>query len=440
MEEDYVYDPLGRRIGKRRYTASDPRDPVEWVDFVWDGPLLVEEVHTDARGHRRTVTWDHHPGHGHPVAQSVRVAAGPDQADGELVDERFYSIVTDLVGTPTELVDSDGELAWQGGDSLWGVPSATAGGATGRNDPPTMPLRFPGQYLDPETGLHYNVYRYYDPISGRYVSQDPLGLAPAPDPAGYVDNPYSSADPLGLAPCNIRADTIVPLRPDGGFDAALLNRPGSSGPRPDDLDGPDADLGDIGRQNLADYELYAHPVGIKQSLIPNPTKPDMVFHGSSEPPEVIFNTGLKSRAEQAGTVPHYDIAKHMHNGKGSGFVSTTGNLDVALQFVRSDGTKISSGGKTFDKRDGYIYVVEPRNPMVHLPTQNMPNLDHLKYQDEWAAIDNIPPGLIKQGIHVQGHYNVLPDGKGGLRIEAPTDPNFGIKMTGQENDRFVRSS
>ncbi|MDC6117325.1 RHS repeat-associated core domain-containing protein [Serratia rubidaea] len=38
------------------------------------------------------------------------------------------------------------------------------------------PLRFQGQYFDAETGLHYNRYRYYDPQTGSYISQDPIGL------------------------------------------------------------------------------------------------------------------------------------------------------------------------------------------------------------------------------------------------------------------------
>lgn len=62
------------------------------------------------------------------------------------------------------------------------------------------PLRFPGQYFDPEPGLHYNVFRTYDPGSARYLTPDPLGLAPAPNPAAYVHNPLTWSDRLGLAP------------------------------------------------------------------------------------------------------------------------------------------------------------------------------------------------------------------------------------------------
>jgi RHS repeat-associated protein len=61
-------------------------------------------------------------------------------------------------------------------------------------------LRFAGRYHDPETGLHYNLHRYYDPVTGRYQSSDPLGLAAAADPHGYVRTPAIRVDPLGLLP------------------------------------------------------------------------------------------------------------------------------------------------------------------------------------------------------------------------------------------------
>ena len=66
------------------------------------------------------------------------------------------------------------------------------------------PWRYPGQYHDTETGLHYNHHRYYQPHTGRYLTPDPLGLAPALNPYGYPGNPTAFADPFGLAPCDPR--------------------------------------------------------------------------------------------------------------------------------------------------------------------------------------------------------------------------------------------
>jgi RHS repeat-associated protein len=63
-----------------------------------------------------------------------------------------------------------------------------------------MPLRFPGQYADDETGWHYNYYRHYDPAIARSTTPDPLGLEPSPNPFGYPENPHLACDPLGLAP------------------------------------------------------------------------------------------------------------------------------------------------------------------------------------------------------------------------------------------------
>jgi RHS repeat-associated protein len=63
----------------------------------------------------------------------------------------------------------------------------------------TMNLRFPGQIFDKETGTHYNVFRDYDPQTGRYLQADPIGLGGGMNRWGYVGgNPMNGVDPLGL--------------------------------------------------------------------------------------------------------------------------------------------------------------------------------------------------------------------------------------------------
>ncbi|MEU7757154.1 RHS repeat-associated core domain-containing protein, partial [Micromonospora sp. NPDC049171] len=182
----YRYDALGRRVAKQRLDADD--GVVEQVDFAWDGPRLIEQTHRGDGGDRIS-TWEYAPGTFTPISQTDGFA------DQDEVDRRFYAIVTDLVGTPTELVSPDGEIAWQQRTTIWGIP--THASATGAD----CPLRFPGQIHDSETGASYNHHRYYDPVSVGYLSTDPLGLVAGARPHGYVFNATAAIDPFGLVPC-----------------------------------------------------------------------------------------------------------------------------------------------------------------------------------------------------------------------------------------------
>ncbi|MEU1665501.1 RHS repeat-associated core domain-containing protein, partial [Streptomyces sparsogenes] len=185
----YLYDPLGRRTAKQRL-AADGETVLEQTDFTWDDTTLVEQTTTVPQGRDRIVmTWDHD--RLHPIAQTERITDATGQRE---IDRRFFAVVTDLVGTPTELVDERGEIAWRTRATLWGTTTWA------RSSSAYTPLRFPGQYYDPESGLHYNLHRYYDPDTARYATPDPLGLTPAPNPATYVHNPHTWSDPLGLAP------------------------------------------------------------------------------------------------------------------------------------------------------------------------------------------------------------------------------------------------
>ncbi|WP_102923528.1 RHS repeat-associated core domain-containing protein [Streptomyces noursei] len=247
----YRYDPLGRRIAKEQL-APDGSTVVERTLFTWDGPVLVEQTTSTPGNPRATaLTWDHSGLV--PVAQTERKvsvpaegetgAAHPAHAPQSVIDERFFAIVTDLVGTPTELVAESGDIAWHARATLWGTTTWN------RHATAYTPLRFPGQYFDPETALHYNYFRHYDPETGRYLSADPLGLEPGPNPTSYVPNPHTAVDPLGLSACNTAAQAdLAKMRSEMGVPAIAndTQKPMSTLGRLD-MDGHDPLYGQNGR-------------------------------------------------------------------------------------------------------------------------------------------------------------------------------------------------
>lgn len=181
----YRYDPLGRRAAKTRLDADG--EAAEEVVFSWDGAALAEQRTVTGAGDE-AVTWDYDPGTYRAATQLRRTWDNQDEAD-----QQFFAIVTDLIGTPSEMVTLDGRIVWRRTATLWGT------GFTAGEPGIDCPLRFPGQYHDAETGLHYNLTRYYDPDLAAYLSPDPLGLRPAVNPHRYVDNPLMWIDPLGLS-------------------------------------------------------------------------------------------------------------------------------------------------------------------------------------------------------------------------------------------------
>jgi RHS repeat-associated protein len=90
------------------------------------------------------------------------------------------------------MISGNGTVVWSARYDSFGL--ATVGIETVKNN-----LRFPGQYFDQETGLHYNWHRFYDPETGRYVSADPIGLEGGINLYAYVANdPVNWVDPWGL--------------------------------------------------------------------------------------------------------------------------------------------------------------------------------------------------------------------------------------------------
>ncbi|MFB8001339.1 RHS repeat-associated core domain-containing protein [Nocardia sp. NPDC056000] len=174
----YTYDATGRRVTKQRRAPDGTT--LDHTDYTWDSTYLVEQSTPAA-----TTRWHYHPGTRTPITQST---------DQHTYDRAFYAIITDLVGTPTDLIDpTTGTTVATATSDLWGTTRWQGSIDT--------PLRFPGQIYDPETSLHYNLHRFYDPVAGRYLTSDPLGLHPGPNSYAYPHNPTAWIDPLGLTPC-----------------------------------------------------------------------------------------------------------------------------------------------------------------------------------------------------------------------------------------------
>ena len=123
-----------------------------------------------------------------------------------------YYFHTDQVGLPEELSNAQGQIIWQAQYKTWGstveerwearrlhgakVQGQTQGD-TPEGDRQEQNLRFQGQYLDRETGLHYNTFRFYDPDIGRFISPDPIGLEGGINLGSYSPNPTMWIDPWG---------------------------------------------------------------------------------------------------------------------------------------------------------------------------------------------------------------------------------------------------
>src|SRR5262249_6735055 len=143
----------------------DKTETIEGITrYVWDGDVLLHEIGPDGE----VVTWYHEPESFAPVAKEVG-------------GRRWY-VVTDHLGTPTELLDEEGRLCWQGRMDLWGRMAEEVAETS-------CPIRWPGQYEDTETGLYYNRWRYYDPEAGRYINQDPIRLEGGFGFYAYIEDP-----------------------------------------------------------------------------------------------------------------------------------------------------------------------------------------------------------------------------------------------------------
>ena len=237
LKVEYSYDALGRRLHKHSvaHYSNKPQAGTGWNQlerakrqreldcgftlFGWDGDTLAWESSPprDEGDTGRTVHYLYEPGSFVPVAQAlrrgpVRLHKQPDWSQRSydfdqdplwhthMPPQAFDALAwyqCDHLGTPMELTDHNGEMAWAGQYKAWGEVREERS-VWARQVGLGNPLRFQGQYHDRETGLHYNRYRYYDPGVGRFVSKDPISYAGGLNLHLYAPNPIEWVDPLGL--------------------------------------------------------------------------------------------------------------------------------------------------------------------------------------------------------------------------------------------------
>ena len=207
-ETRYQYDALGRRISKATCGRHTDQREQRRTTFVWEGFRLLQE--TTWQG-KRTYLYD--------AEQPYTPVAAITGRGGS---RKIWYYHTDLTGTVQEVTASDGRLVWAGYLAGFGENRGDISNSGAYFE---QPLRLPGQYYDEETGLHYNLFRYYAPECGRFVSQDPIGLAGGINLYQYGPNPLSYIDPLGLTTEDIKLNPgeILVNPKDINFSQTTIN-------------------------------------------------------------------------------------------------------------------------------------------------------------------------------------------------------------------------
>lgn len=188
----YDFTANGKRVYKSTsYPASDTR----WFDYAEDGSLLGE--------YTAAVTQEYVLADSTPIA--IVTTTGESLALADRIFANGFETPPAIASTVTyvhsDQLDSPRAVTATGGSSQWNWPWQTNPfGETNPTGTVTLNLRFAGQYADAESGLDYNVFRDYEPSTGRYIESDPIGLSGGISTYSYVlGRPMTDVDPEALA-------------------------------------------------------------------------------------------------------------------------------------------------------------------------------------------------------------------------------------------------
>ena len=157
-----------------------------------------------------------------------------EQAKTPLI--QIYHYHCNHLGTPQELSDEKGDIVWLSYDRAWGGSFDTIYKQQfidnfAITESELQPIKFQGQSLDTETGLHYNRFRYYDSDVGMFISRDPIGLMGGSNVFQYAPNPIGWIDPWGLSctqPRDSKGKFLSPkegdLQPGKDFEKLIADK------------------------------------------------------------------------------------------------------------------------------------------------------------------------------------------------------------------------
>jgi RHS repeat-associated protein len=200
----FKYDPLGRRIQKGSSLGT--------TNYLYDGLSAIEDMDISAN-----------------VLARYAQGGGIDEPLSELRSGTISYYEQDGLGSVTALSNSAGALANTYTYNAFGNLSASTGAIVN-------PFRYTGREFDTETSLHYYRARNYDSSTGRFISEDPIGLSGGVNFYRYVQNqPVNNSDPLGLkcttkimlvtAYCDHAQPTKSGRWPGGGTVAVANTKP-----------------------------------------------------------------------------------------------------------------------------------------------------------------------------------------------------------------------
>ena len=197
----YGYNALEQMTSRNTTAAGAPAGTVHYI-YDQDGHLIAEADGATGAVLRDYLWLPANDNNNDTRAEDMSLAANDNGSALDLplavisnvnTSPTLAFVHTDHLGRPIRMTDGTKSTLWQASWKPWGEIQSLSGTQN-------LNQRFPGQYYQIETGLHYNWHRNYDPVTGRYTQPDPLRFVDGPSVYAYARNsPWMKTDREGLA-------------------------------------------------------------------------------------------------------------------------------------------------------------------------------------------------------------------------------------------------